>query len=396
MTPSPGTPAGSRRRPVATGLALGILLALGADAVAVAGLPNLRASWTKSVASPGSRATATPAPRTPLPSITLPAPPSSPKPSDRASESPSTGAGTSNEVKVTDAIKRGVVLIESSDSQFVSRGTGMLLTSDGQILTNYHVVRSSTSITVTIASTGQEFQATLVGRSADKDVALLDIKATGLSTVTPDKDVLKVGHSVVAAGNAAGQGYVTAFSGQVLALNQNIRVKGSSANDPEENLTGLIETNAHAVPGDSGGPLYDAQNEVTGMTTAGAGPTGSLEGTVFAVPISDALAVVAQVRRNDETGGIVIGPKAALGITVNEAQTSVTVATVVSGGAAAKAGIKKGDRITALNGRAVASVAALSKALDQLQPGATVKLEWLTSAGGTKQANVVLGASTVN
>ena len=89
-----------------------------------------------------------------------------------------------------------------------------------------------------------------------------------------------------------GQGFLTAFAGKIVSKGQNIRVRGASSSDPIEDLTGLIETDAHAQPGDSGGPVFDAQREVLGMTTAGSSDAGNNKTTAFAVPIADALGAV--------------------------------------------------------------------------------------------------------
>ena len=365
-------------------LVAGIAVALAADAFALSGVPSMIAAWAGSpVPTRTPVATASPTGTTGTPAPT-------------ASES--AGVATSGPVKVTDAVKRGIVLIDATlDSSATSAGTGMILTRSGQVLTNYHVVRSSTSITVTVASDGSKYVAKLVGRDATRDVALLQLQeASDLRTVKADDDPVAVGDAVVAAGNAGGQGYLTAFAGRIVGQDRTIRVRGASSSDPEENLTGLLETDAHAEPGDSGGPLFDAEYEVLGMTTAGT-LSGSGEGTAYAVPIATALAVVTQVRAGDETGGVVVGPKPSLGVLANDDDSgAIKISKVVSGSPASRAGLKAGDFLTAVGGRAVPDVATLMATLDALQPGQSVRLEWRTAAGTSKAADVVLDASKYN
>lgn len=390
----PGRHAGDPTRPGGgwLPLAVGVAIALIADSVALSGVPTLVAAWT----APPS--VSTPA-RTPgrLPTATGGVPgsakPTTASPKPKASGSP---APTSGEVKVTDAVKRGIVLIDATlDSSTQSAGTGMILNADGQVLTNYHVVRSTSSVTVTVVASQRHYTATLIGRDALHDVALLQLEdASDLPTVTPDPDAVAVGDPVVAAGNAAGQGYLTAFAGRILGTERSIRVRGASANDPEENLSGLLETDAHAEPGDSGGPLFDAEGEVLGMTTAGTS-SGS-QGSAFAVPVADALAVVSKIRAGDETDGVVVGPKASLGVNaVEDAGKGVRVTKVVSGTAASRAGLKVDDYITSIAGQSVGTLAALMGALDTVQPGQSVKVAW-SRDGEAGSAQVTLDASKYN
>jgi len=181
----------------------GIAVALIADAVSLSGMPTLVRAWVgpDAPASPPAHAPAT------LPTAGLPgsSKPTTASPKPTASR---TAAPTSGEVKVTDDLKRGIVLIDATlDTTTQSSGTGMILNAGGQVLTNYHVVRSSSSVTVTVVASQRRYTATLVGRDAVHDVALLQLDgASGMPTITPDKDAVSVGDAVVAAGNAAGQG----------------------------------------------------------------------------------------------------------------------------------------------------------------------------------------------
>lgn len=389
QAPPPPRPRRSTRRAVL----LGVLVALVADLIVLGLLPGAIGGATPTL--PG---------RTPTAGAGLPGLPGIPGgPTAPGTTSPTRAPASARpfdpngaEVRVDDDIRRGLALIRVTMPNQSGAGTGMVLTSDGQVLTNYHVVRSTSLIRVTIASTGARYDATLVGRDATKDVALLQLRgASGLETITPDQDPVSVGDVTVAAGNADGQGYISAFSGRVTATDRSIRVRGQTQYDPEETLTGLVETTAHAEPGDSGGAMFDSQLEVLGMTTAGS-TTG--RSASYAVPIADALAVVDQVRRGDESGTVVIGPKPYLGIVAQRAESSrgVAVQSVENGSAASRAGLRAGDTIVALDGVSVRSHAELSAALDRLQPGQRVPIVWISAGGAQRTADVTLGTSSLN
>ena len=242
---------------------------------------------------------------------------------------------------------------------------------------------------------------------ASRDVALLQLQdAAGLATITPDRDVVSAGDTLTAMGNASGGGELVAASGQVTALNQKVTV--DDGNGGTETLTGVIETNAGAVPGDSGGPMFDSEGEVTGMTTAGsqtvtrdpggmrgAGRSMPITTVSYAVPISDALAVVDQIRSGTETATTRIGAKAYLGITVAPA-AGVWVNSVLADGPAAEAGLVAGSTITSLDGQAVVSQSDLAELLAQLEPGQQVTLTWVDPSGSRRSGTIALGTSQVN
>lgn len=312
-----------------------------------------------------------------------------------------TTAAASASTTPTAAQSRGVVLIESTTLSGGGAGTGMVLTASGQVLTNYHVVEGSTSLTATVADTGKQYAATVVGWDAEQDVALLQLQdASGLATVTLDDDDLAVGDALTAVGNAEGGGALVAASGRVTALNQQVTVSNEGR---AETLTGAIQTDAGAEPGDSGGPMFDDEGEVAGMTTAGGqtttavpgrrGPALTATSVSYAVPIEDAMGVIDQIRAGHEAGTVRIGPRAYLGISVGS--QSLVVASVVEGGPAATAGLQAGSVITSIGGSAVTTHDELSAALDALEPDQAVSVTW-TDAGGVRHtATVTLGSSPV-
>nr|NLI50437.1 PDZ domain-containing protein [Propionibacterium sp.] len=383
----PTTPPPQRRLPVAS-LVVGVTVALLANAFTLSGVASLRESW---------RPTPSPTVTTRSPS-TLPSPsarPTTASPTRRASTP--AALATNGPVRVTDDLERGVVLIEASTGQSISSGTGMIVGADGRVLTNYHVVRSTSSIEVIVAATERRYSARLIGRDATEDVALLQIEGgTGFETITRDPDPVRIGDRVVVAGNAGGQGYLTAFSGGIVGTQRSVRVRGAAPDDPEETLSGLIETDAHAEPGDSGGPLFDAQAEVIGMTTAGSSTSGRSDATAFAVPIGTALAVVERVLAGDESGTVVIGPKPSLGITAQNSSAGVRVQTVVPGSAAERAGLEPGDVITGLGRFEVASLSELAAAIDSFEPGDTTELRWATADGDERSGSITLDESRYN
>lgn len=310
----------------------------------------------------------------------------------------SSSTGTSNSVTsdATATQSAGVVVIDTvlgyQDAQ--AAGTGMVISSDGTVLTNNHVVEGSTSIRVTVISTGRTYNATVVGTDASDDVAVIKLTgASGLATVTTDTTSnISEGTSVVAVGNAGGTGSLTAATGSVTATGQSITATDESGANAE-NLTGLLQTDAAIEAGDSGGPLFDADGEVIGINTAAATTQSGATAAGYAIPIGNALTIAQQILAGTETDTITIGLPAFLGISLASSSTTTGVATiagVIADLPAAQAGLVAGDTITAIDGTDVASAAALSKVMAGLDPGQTVSLTWTTAAGQSQTAQVTL------
>lgn len=333
----------------------------------------------------------------------LPQKVASPTPDAPASASPAISGTptarvlqTTGPVPVTPDLKRGVVLIEATLPREVSAGTGMMISADGLVLTNYHVVRSSEKVRVTVAATEKRYTAEVVGHDPTRDIAVLKLRRTSeQEIVTFDTDPLNVGDAVVAAGNAHGQGYVTANRGNVKALGQRISVTAAHEGDPSITLTGLIEATTPGWPGDSGGPLFDLEGEVTGMTTAG-GEKGST--ALFAIPIADALAVATKIERGDESGTVIVGRRPFLGVTLratNEGGEGVRIDAVEAKSPAAKAGVQRGDRLVTVGEARITTRAQLFDVLNGFEPGDSVQIGWRTN-GRVRTATVELAEHPLN
>jgi len=304
--------------------------------------------------------------------------------------------GTAASSKVTAAQAKGVVLIEGETSNGTAAGTGMILSSDGKVLTNYHVVAGTEKVAVRVPTTGNTYLATVLGFDQTKDVALLQLKdASGLDTVTLDNNPVTTGEQVTAVGNAEGGGVLVAAPGKITGTDRSLRVSSDSPWGNFEDLSGLIQTNAGAVPGHSGGPMFDAQAEVVGITTAGS----TKAGTSYAVPIGTALSVVSQIETGADAGTVRVGPAGFLGVqpaTQEATGNGVTVVKVVSGSPAAKAGMTAGSKLTKVGDTTVKAGMNLASVIRGLEPGQQVAISWVTSSGRDKTATVTLGSSPVN
>src|ERR1700694_5224753 len=268
-----------------------------------------------------------------------------------------------------------------------AKGTGIVLTSNGEVLTNNHVISGAASVTVQIAGTGPSYTATVVGYDATADVAVLQIQGvSGLKTVTTgNSSSLAVGQPVLAIGNALGAGGTPAVtSGQITALQQTITAS-DSVGGSVETLTGLIQMNAVIQPGDSGGPLVDASGNVIGIDTAGQSngrfQTNAGSTTGYAIPINAALSIARQIE-SGSGANITVGTRVVIGGRVRDTRSGATVPGVQSGSPAEAAGLQAGDVIVGVGGRPVTSTASLQTALTGHRPGDNLQVVWLDTAGG--------------
>jgi S1-C subfamily serine protease len=288
-------------------------------------------------------------------------------------------------------------------------GTGMVLTSSGEVLTNNHVINGATTIRVVVPGTGRGYAAKVLGYDRSEDVALLQLaRASNLKTVTPDTSALTVGQAVTALGNAGGTGTLTSAPGSVTGLGKTITASDESG--VSEQLTGLIETDAGVRPGDSGGPLLDADGEVVGMDTAasaGFGFRNASSTDAYAIPIARALAIARQIESGKATPTVHIGPTAFLGIEIRAVQatrygggygsgspgsTGSLIAGVVNRGPADRAGLVAGDVITAINGRTVTTPTVITDVLQRKKPGMRVTIRYVDQIGTTHSVSVKLGS----
>ena len=249
-------------------------------------------------------------------------------------------------------------------------GSGVIISSDGYILTCAHVVSGASQITVTIGDT--DYTATVVGEDDTSDVAVLKIDATGLTPATVgDSDSLSVGDSVLAVGNPLGELGGTVTSGIVSALNRSVTIQGTSST----NTMSLIQMDASVSPGNSGGGLFNMNGELIGLVNAKSSSSDA-EGLGFAIPINDAIQVAQDLLENGYVSG-----RPYMGITyiaVTDAQTAaqlnvnaygVYVVDVVQGGPADKAGLKAGDRIVSIDGTEIAQKDDLGTLMQQHTAG---------------------------
>jgi S1-C subfamily serine protease len=312
--------------------------------------------------------------------------------SSGASGSSSGSASTGSTGTATAAQEVGVVDIDTvlQYQNAQAAGTGMILTSTGEILTNNHVVDGATSITVTVVSTGATYTATVVGTDATDDVAVLQLQhASGLKTVSLSTAAARVGDAVTAVGNAGGTGGTpSAAPGRVTAVDRTITASDESGGNSEQ-LSGLIETDADVQSGDSGGPLYDSSGTVIGMDTA-ASSGGTPDG--YAIPIATAVSIARQIEAGVDNATIDQGYPAFLGVSVQDGDGGAQVAGVASGSAADDAGLAAGDTITAVGGSAVTSADGLSTALESYSPGQRVGVSWTDGSGAAHSATVTLGS----
>ncbi len=318
---------------------------------------------------------------------------------------PSTG-GSLNAQAIAAKVDPAIVDINTVVGTGQAAGTGMIISSSGEILTNNHVVKGSTSIQVTIAGRSQPYTAHVIGAAPSADIAVIKVDGvSGLPTVSfASSSSVNVGDAVVALGNALGQGGTPDVSqGTVTALNQTITASEGGGNS--EQLTGMIQSDATIYPGDSGGPLVNASGQVIGMITAGnvQGFRSSASTVNYAIASDTLLSVGNQIRSGQASAGIVYGQVGYIGVTVETVDASIAsqlglnvssgavVRGVVSGSPAASAGITRNSVITAVAGATVTGTDSLGTAIQAHKPGERVSVTWVNQAG-THTATLTLGA----
>jgi serine protease Do len=278
-------------------------------------------------------------------------------------------------------------------------GTGIVITAGGEVVTNAHVVNGATDIKVTLPN-GSVHSATIVGLNATKDLAV--IKLSGVSGLTPatfaDSDTASVGDSVIAIGNAEGYGGSPTVTAGILSA-KGRSLTSSTDTSSEENLTGLLQTDAAINPGNSGGPLIDSAGDVIGIDTAVA--TGTTDEPAqnigFAIPSDEVVSQLSSLESGTMTGaasssGSGSTSGAVLGVVVADGSGSgATVEQVESGSGAAAAGLQAGDVITGFGSTQITSASALGQAVEADQPGQRVKITY-TRNGTSATTTATLGS----
>jgi S1-C subfamily serine protease len=288
---------------------------------------------------------------------------------------------------------KGVVLVTTNLAyqNGNAAGTGIVLTKTGEVMTNNHVIRGATTITVIVPASGKRYSASVVGYDIADDVALIKMNgAAGLSVATRGNSAqLKLGAPATAVGNANGGGKLVITKGSITGLNRTISVNDDQGGQSQ--LAGLIQTSARLVPGDSGGPLLDSAGRVIGMNAAGSATFAFQRSDGYAIPINKAITLVKQMEAGKASSLVHIGKTAFLGINWGGADAGgVAVESVVSGLPAANAGIAQGDVITALDSTPVNDTDDLRAALFAHHPGDTVTVYFTDVIGNQTSAQVTL------
>jgi S1-C subfamily serine protease len=289
----------------------------------------------------------------------------------------------------------GVVLVNTNLALqgATAAGTGIVLTKTGEVLTNNHVIAGATTVTVTVPATKKTYSASVLGYDVTDDIALIKLQgATNLATATLGKSaLLKVGQATRAVGNAEGAGKLVQTTGKVTALNQTIQIQDDFG--ALRTLTSLIETSAHLVPGDSGGPLLNASNQVIGMDAAGSSGSEVNTGSPgYVIAIDKVRAIGKQIEAQSASAVVHIGETAFIGVDVSDAQGGVVISDIVAGTPAEQAGLQQGDVLTSLDGTPLSTTDDLRAALFAHHPGDTVSLGYTDTNGATQTASITLAS----
>ena len=363
-----------------------------------------------------------------------------------ATGSPASATAALSTSQIATKTDPGLVDIVSTlgDENAEAAGTGQVVTSSGEVLTNDHVITGATSIKATDVGNGRTYRATVVGYDQTDDVAVIQLQgASGLATVTfGNSSQVTSDSQVVALGNAGGKGGTPSVAaGTVTALNRSITASDEDSSSSEQ-LTGMIETNADIQPGDSGGPLVNSAGQVIGMDTAastgsggssgqspnGQGPdgqspwwqfpsgqspsssgqspssSGESQTQAYAIPINHALAIADEIEGSHASSTVHIGATGFLGVELSTQGSSgfggfggqgtsnrgVAIEGVLSGSPAATAGLAQGDVITSIAGHSVSSPSSVESVMEQYHPGDKVTIGWADGFGQSHTSTATL------
>ncbi|MEV0298029.1 trypsin-like peptidase domain-containing protein [Nocardia sp. NPDC050710] len=307
-------------------------------------------------------------------------------------------------VAVAASVEPALVNISTSTRQFGlgAAGSGIVLTSDGQVLTSHHVVKGAETVTVTDVGNGEEYSATVLGYDSTADIALLGLDgAVGLTVarIGSSADV-RVHDEVLAIGNAGGTGGTpTAIAGNVTDLDSTI-VALNAADLSRKALSGMLEVAAPVSSGQSGGALADRRGAVVGVVTAASGepvPDPDRQPNGYAVPIDTAMRVVDRIRSGIPTETVHIGPTATLGVLISDAKPlGARIDMAIYGMPAHAAGLAEGEVITSMDGQIIATARALRAAINVRKPEEIVRLGVISIGGGQRTVSVALATGTPN
>jgi S1-C subfamily serine protease len=318
---------------------------------------------------------------------------------------------------IANKVSPSVVNLVSSLNGGEAAGSGIIISSSGLVLTNNHVIASSTDMQAELNGNGEYHPVKVLGYDIEHDVALVQIQDVSNLTAASlgNSSSVQVGDAIVAIGNAGGKGGdPTVVSGSVTATGQQITASDQDGSNAET-LHNLVQIDANIQPGDSGGPLVDADGDVIGMNAAassgngGFGFGGQSANEGYAIPIEDALAIAKKIQSGDGGDTIHVGAHAAImGVSVsdnanndlggggrsdNQSGDGAYVQDVQSGSGADDAGITQGSTIVAVDGTTVTSASQLTHLMVPYQPGDSVKVQWTDSSGQSHTATIELGSS---
>jgi S1-C subfamily serine protease len=320
--------------------------------------------------------------------------------------------------KIATSVDPGLVDINTQISyqQSAGAGTGMIVSHNGLVLTNNHVIDGATSISARVVATGKVYKATVVGYDISSDVAVLKLQnASGLSTIKTDTGALTKGESVVGIGNAGGAGGTPSFAaGKVVAVGQSITANDEENPNGAESLNSLIETNADIQAGDSGGALVNTRGKVIGMDTAAGsaneGPIYNSDSSsiqAFAIPIKTVLAIASSIENGDSSSTVHVGATALLGIDIApstsdqfgnyaggsaDTTSGVTIAGIAANSPASNSALATGDVIVSVDGQSVSTLSSLESILQTLRPGDTVKVGYTNNNNVQATLKLQLGS----
>lgn len=306
-------------------------------------------------------------------------------------------------------VERGLVQITTlvEFQGVVGNGTGIVLSPEGQVLSNHHVVQGANAIKAVSMANGQTYDADIIGYDRGDDIAVLQLRGASGLPVAPlgDSNTLTLGDPVLTIGNANGTGHpLTHEAGTVTSLSRAIDAEDELSGS-KHRLDGMIESSTNLRSGDSGGALVNAAGQVVGLNAA-ATLTFKMNGEAtpggqgFAIPINRALDIANQIRSGVPSPTIHIGPSAMIGIGISGGvptnRQGLPVRSVLRGGPADQVGVRPGDVITTIDGVRIDSANTLTGLLDQRYPGNTIDFNWIDGAGVPRNAQLILVAGPVS